>query len=555
MMLLVVCSANGIAATAQQKKLPNVILITLDGLRTDRAGFLGSHAGLTPNLDRLAAGSMVFTQAYAQTPLTIASGATLLTGTYPQINRASALGVLLPRGVPYLPEQLHAHGYRTAAFVDSQQLDPKSGPFQGYDQGFDNYTTEAFQPERRPNAQTDAHGVEATVSRAAKWLPTSQTQPLFLWVHLSPAPATSAAGYDRGIAATDRAVGQFVAALKLKGLYDDSVVVVASLHGESLGAHGEQMSGMFLYDETIHVPLLLKSPGNNGPAKQVRGRVGLLDVSPTLLEMAGMAVPPAMQGHSLLRIAMLGPQSDLPAYARSQLPSQGFACSTIESLRSGKYLYIDSARPELYDLSADPDASHNLAARSPAKVQVLANQLANFDHRLAGNTTSSEAGLTLSETQKLASLGYVGMASSKGVVAPKLSGIDPKDAIGAANKTLLGFVALSEGKTQPAIEQFRAVLSQRQNIYLAQYGMGVALARQQQYAQSIEFLRRAINLQPESAFAHYAMGMSLIKAGDLKTASVHLGIAARLLPAFAELHTQLAQVYDHLGRANNATRP
>jgi arylsulfatase A-like enzyme len=553
--LLVVCFANGVTASAQPQKTPNIVLITLDTMRADRAGFLGGHAGLTPNLDRLAAASMVFGQAYAQTPLTISSTATLLTGTYPQTNRASALGVLLPRGVPYLPEQLHAHGYRTAAFIDSPELDPIHGPFQGYDQGFDSYST-GLQSERGAAAQTDVRGVKVTVSRAANWLPKGAAQPFFLWVHLSPAPASSPIGYDKGIAATDQAVGQFIAALKLKGIYDDSVVVVASVHGESLGDHGEQMSGMFLYDETIHVPLLLKLPGNgSSAARLVKGRVRLLDVSPTLLEIAGIAVPSAMQGQSLLRIAGLGSQVDLPAYARSQLPPEGFACSTIESWRSGKYLYIHSARPEFYDLSADPGADHNLAASAPAKIQVLAAQLAAFDRRLAGNATSSEAGLTLSETQKLASLGYVGLTSHTGTVAPKPTGIDPKDAIGAANKILLGLVALDEGKTEPAIEQFRAVLSQRQNIYLAQYGMGVALARQQQYAQSVGFLRRAINLQPESAFAHYAMGMSLVKAGDLKTAAVHLEIAARLLPSFSGLHAQLAQVHQRLGMSKHSAQP
>src|SRR5215467_3959854 len=112
---------------------PNIILITLDSTRVDRLGFLGARGSLTPNLDGLAHQGIVFAQAYAQAPTTVVSAATILTGTYPQTHQASEFGTPLPATLPYLPALLHASGYRTAAFVGSILLDPRNGPYQGYD--------------------------------------------------------------------------------------------------------------------------------------------------------------------------------------------------------------------------------------------------------------------------------------------------------------------------------------------------------------------------------------------------------------------------------------
>jgi choline-sulfatase len=535
---------------------PNIILITLDATRADRMGFLGSRSGLTPNLDLVARRSIVFAQAYAQAPLTVASSATILTGTYPQTNRASEIGVLLPESVPYLPDLLRTHGYRTAAFVGSIVLDPWNGPFQGYDRGFDRYDAAFHQPQRGVGRyQSVERRGDEVVARANRWLDGKVTQPIFLWVHLCGARATSADSYDRSIAATDRAVGKLMDVLKAKGLYDDALIIIVSNHGESLGAHGEQMSGFFLYDETIHVPLLLKLPQNEKTtAPQVTNHVRLLDIAPSALEVAGIPVPAEMQGQSLLRIAQASSQANQPAYARADLPQQGFGCSLIESWRVGKYLYVNAPIPELYDLSVDPNATRNLAQSSKATLQVLAAQLAAFDRHFEGQGGKPAARLTSSEMQKLASLGYIGLHSPGTSSIQGAKGIDPKDAVVMGNQTLAAFFALDDGKPEQAIPLFRLALSARQNIYLAQYGMAVALNQEQRYAESIEYLHSSIKLQPDSAWAHYEMGVSLSKTGDLKTAVVHLEIASRLMPEFRALHFALAEAYDRLGRSEDAAR-
>jgi choline-sulfatase len=552
---ILILVAFALDASAADK--PNIILITLDATRADRMGFLGSANGLTPSMDRIARQSIIFAQAYSQAPLTVASSATILTGTYPQTNRASELGVLLPETVPYLPGLLRAHGYRTAAFVGSILLDPRNGPFQGYDRGFDIYDAAFHQPQRGESRyqSVERRGDEVT-ERATKWLAAKGTQPIFLWVHLSDPRGIVRSSYDRAIAATDAAVGKLIEGVKAKGLYDDALIIVVSAHGESLGAHGEQMSGMLLYEETIHVPLVLKLPQNQKiPPRRVNNRARLLDIAPTVLELAGIPVPSQMQGQSLRRIAQASSQVDQPAYARSDLPQQGFGCSLIESWRVGKYLYVRAPNPELYDLSADPNATRNLAQTSMATLQVLAAQLAAFDRHFEGESGKPAASrLTSSEMQKLASLGYIGLQSSGASSIQGVKGIDPKDALGLANQTLAAFLALDDGKPEQAIPLFHSALAVRDNIYFAQYGMAVALSQEQRYAEAIGYLHSAIELQPESPWVHYEMGISLLRAGDFQTSSVHLEIAARLLPESSSPHAALADVYEHLGKSQESAR-
>ncbi len=534
---------------------PNIILITLDATRADRMGFLGAHGGLTPNLDSMARQSAVFTQAYAQAPLTVESHATILTGVYPQIHHASEFAVPLATTLPYLPDLLHASGYRTAAFVGSILLDPSNGPFQKYDRGFDVYDAGFHPPQRgESRSRSVARHADQVVARATKWIASNKQSPFFLWVHMHD-PSAPDGIYDRAVATIDAAAGNLVTFLRTQSLYEDALIVVASSHGESLGAHGEDTHGIFLYDETIHVPLLLKLPKGQMAGKQVKNRARLLDVAPTILEAAGIPVPSQMQGQSLLRIAQASSPTDQPAYARSDVAHQAFQCAALESWRAGKYLYIRAPKPELYDLSADPGATRNLAQTSKATLDTLASQLQAFDNRLANEPGKESAtGLTSSEMQKLASLGYVGLQKTGAGVNAATEGIDPKDVMAAANKTLAALQALDDGKPERAIPVLQQILTAQPNLYLAQLAMGTAQFQLQRYAEAIAYLHKAIELQPDSAFAHYTMGLCLMKTGDFKTSAVHLEIAAQRLPRLSALHIALADAYEHLGRGPDAAR-
>lgn len=548
---LLVLPVDSDAAT----KPKTILLITLDSTRADRMGFLGARGNLTPTLDGIGREGIIFSQAYAQAPTTLVSSATILTGTYPQTSRASEFGGSLAAKLPYLPDLLHSSGYRTAAFVGSILLDPRDGPFQGYDRGFDLYDA-AFHQARRGESrfQSVERRGDQIADRAARWLATNKQQPLFLWMHLQDPGDVNGTSYDRAVAAADAAVGKVLAVLRTQSLYDNSLIVVASPHGQSLGAHGEDTHGIFLYDETIHVPLLLKLPKGQMAGTQTKNRARLLDIAPTVLAEAGVAIPAQMQGQSLIRIAQASSQADQPAYSRSDFSQRGFGCSVLESWRAGKYLYIRAPKPELYDLSSDPGATRNLSHSAKATLETMASQLQALDGHLRDDPAKSpSSGLTSSEMQKLASLGYVGLQKAGGVNAAA-EGTDPKDAIGAINKTFGAMLDLEDGKPERAIPSLQQVLAVQPTIYLAQYGIGTALMQQQQYADAIAHLHKAIELQPDSAWAHYEMGLSLMKTGDFKTCAVHLEIALQRLPRFAALHATLAEVYEHLGRNQDAAR-
>lgn len=515
---------------------PNLVLITLDSARADRMGFLGAKGGLTPNLDRLAGESIVFEHAYAQAPSSVVSHATILSGAYPQNTGMSAIGGTLSSSLPYLPDLLKAQGYRTAAFVGSisNELDPQNGLAQGFGRGFQTYA-----------ANAGSVRADQVVARATAWLTHNAQSQFFLWIQLA-APSPTAATHNAAITAEDAAIGKLLALLKQQKLEASTAILITAAHGESFGAHGEETHGIFLYDETIQVPLLVRLPEATPAAKRVTTKVRLIDIAPTLLEIAGVSVPPQMQGQSLLRIARAPSAADLPVYSRSDLPQRGFGWSPLESWRVGKYLYIRAPRPELYDLTADSAATHNLAQTSKATLDTMAAQLENFDRHFTGESAKS-TGLSSSEMQRLASLGYVGLQKSAGSSAA-VSGTDPKDKIAIANQVLETAEAVAQGRTDRAIAALTSITAADPNLYLAQYALGVALSQKGQYAEAVKHLHKAIELQPEAAWAHYAIGTALLKTGDAKTAAIHLEIATQRLPEFAPARIALAEARHDLDR-------
>src|SRR5215469_8341877 len=329
-LLLTACVLASGTSPCRADAKPNVVLITLSSVRADRMGFLGSHPRITPHLDEIAHQSLIFERAFSQSLQTVVSHATILTGTFPQAHRVSELGTPLPDSIPFLPAILHAQGYRTAAFVGSIDLDPRNGLVPGFDRGFSSYNAGFHRPEAGMSRyQSVARRSDLVVSRAISWLNANAGVPFFLWLQFDDANVDSAAAYAQAVAADDAAVGQLISALRAHKLYDEALIAITSDHGQSLGAHGEQTHGVFLYDETVHVPLLLKLPGAENADKRVAAAVSLVDLAPTVLELARVPVPSQMQGESLMRIAQSG--RDEPVYARSDFPQTAFGWSALES--------------------------------------------------------------------------------------------------------------------------------------------------------------------------------------------------------------------------------
>lgn len=554
------------ASAISRAEAPNIILITVDTTRADRMGFLGSKRGVTPNLDVLAHQGVVFERAFSQAPLTPVSHATIFTGTYPQFHTVTDFGHTLPPLLPYVPEILQKSGYHTAAFIGSLILDPKANMAPGFDRGFDFFDA-GFHPKRSPDEDrylTVERRGGVVVAHAIAWLNKNRsTQPFFLWIHLydphapydPPPPYDSRFKdlYDGEIAYADASLGKLFQYLRERGLYDRALITVMSDHGESLGAHGESMHGIFLYDETIHVPLLFKLPGELLAGHRVASQVRLVDVAPTLLSMLSLPLPPTFQGESLVPLMKAAQKKadDLPAYAETDYPHRAFGWSALRSMRTGKYLFVRAPKRELYDESKDQGAQHNLAASSPAVTDTLQAQLDEFrDQTASYHDKPQETPPSGEQADNLAALGYVG--SSAGRSPDPLQGADPKDKIQVSNVLHEGMIAVEDGRYNQAIPLLQQVLADSPAITAAQLQLGIALARTRQYPEAIASLRKAIALMPDSIDAQYQLGLALYESGAWKESAPYFEFVASKRPKWPDAQYSLASVYARIQRVPEA---
>ena len=522
-------------------------------------GFLGSTRGLTPALDLLARDSIVFTRAFAQAPVTTVSHATILTGTFPPFHRVNDFGAALPPGVPYLPETLHDAGYRTAAFVGSIILDPRSGTAPGFERGFDRYDAgfRLQQPGEDRYHSVERRGDEVA-ARALKWLGSAGSGPWFLWVHLFDAhdpydpPADlkrrfASEPYDGEIASVDRLAGTLA-----KAAGTETVVAITADHGEALGDHGESTHGVLLFDAVLQVPLMIRLPRRASAGARISTQVRLADVAPTLLEAAGLPVPPAMQGTSLLPLVRPSsrPLNDRPAYAETDYPRQAFGWSPLAAWRADRFLLVRAPAIELYDTAADPAASHNLASTRARVVDGMSAELEQFiktSGPAAGPGGSIPPRVDPAVAERLAALGYVSGSSTRAG-----SGVNPRDRIGIANALHDAVIAIEAGAFQKAIPLLERVTASDPGIPLAQLQLGIARTRQRQYARAIEPLTRAVALEPEQMIGHYELGVSLYETGQLKSAASQFEIVASKMPAFADARYSLGSVYARIDRVADA---
>lgn len=568
--------ASAVAGTAKSPAAPpSIVLITLDTVRADRMGFLGSQRGLTPNLDALARQAVVFTRAYAQVPLTTASHATILTGTYPQFHKVNDFGVPLANDLPYAPDILRTRGYRTGAFIGSLILDPAAKSAPGFERGFD--TFDGGFHRRRPGEnryQAIERRGDEVVAHALAWLDKHPRGPFFLWVHLYDAhdpydplePFKSryaSAPYDGEIAYVDSAVGKLLSQLRTRGFYDGAIIAVMADHGEALGEHGENSHGIFLYDETIRVPLLFKLPAERSAGKRVDSRVGLVDVLPTILEAVGFPVPHEVQGESLL--PMMKPahaagggtntntaaQSppERPAYAESDYPRRAFGWSSLRALRTGKYLYIEAPHQELYDQSADPPAQHNLSSASAAVTVTLASQLDAFRRKTSSSREAPKTNMDPELQEKLSALGYVASDSNSSTLSGvKDTGADPKDKIEIVNLLHRAELLEEDLRFDEAVPLLEQAIAKEADLPIAYLKLGTAFSILKNYEKAVPVLRKAVELRPDLTVPRYQLGSALFETGGFSEAAGEFEAALTRFPEWAEARFSLATTYARLGR-------
>lgn len=567
---------------------PNVILITLDTARADRMGFLGSKLGLTPNLDTLARESVVFTHAYSQVPLTAPSHATILTGAYPQFHQVNDFQVPLAQDLPYAPAILREHGYHTSAFVGAMVLDPHVGFARGFDRGFDTYDAGFHQahPGEDRYHSSERRGGEV-VAHALAWLNQHPQGPFFMWLHLydahdpydPPEPYKikyAAAPYDGEIAYVDSAVGKFLSDLRTRGLYHGALIAVMADHGEALGDHGEDTHGFFLYDETIHVPLVIKLPSaasaqTDSAGKKIENQVGLVDVLPTILQAAGIAVPQEVQGESLLGMLIAKPAPaesagtsaapdtfpDRPAYAETDYPQNTYGWSPLRALRTGKYLYIKAPRQELYDQSADPKAEHDLSSAAAAVTSTLAGQLDAFRQKTSSSREAPKSAVDPEAQAKLAALGYVAtdsIASKAGPSSAKKQGADPKDKIEIGNLIHRTYLLIEDQRYQEAVPLLRQLIAKEPDTPLAYAQLGQCFVSLKDYPQAVPVLRKAVELRPDMTLPHFQLGVALLETKDIAGAVPELEMVVARVPRWEEAHLLLQMAYAQTDRMPEAIK-
>ncbi|MGZ7031189.1 MAG: sulfatase-like hydrolase/transferase [Thermoanaerobaculia bacterium] len=446
-----------------------VILISIDTLRADHLPAYGYKAVATPALDALAADGVVFEHVYSQCPLTLPSHVTTLTGLLPTTH-----GVRNNLGFRYdaarfvsLPQTLHHHGYVTGGAVSSYVLRGDTG----LRSAFDWYDDEI---EERPGVNTSElqRNGHATAEAAQRWLGgLADARSFFCFLHLyephapyaPPEPFRSryTNPYDGEIAAADDIVGGFVSYLKNRGFYDRSIIIVMSDHGEGLGDHGEQQHGALLYVEEIHVPLIVKLPGNVRKGVRVSGNGALVDLVPTVEKLLGLQ---AQKSDGLDLFGVL--PGDRAIYSETIYPYLQLGWSDLRSLLSDRIHYISSSRPELYDLVADPHEHADVIADHRREAAKLRQLVAAFPPPTAGNVSVDPE-----TAAKLAALGYVGSVKP---LTNEAMRPNPRDVIGTIDETREAFRLLDEGRTAEGIQRMKALVAK--NPYLVDVWIRLAEA-------------------------------------------------------------------------------
>lgn len=536
---------------------PNVLLVTLDTTRADRLSSYGNPEPLTPRLDALARSGVRFASCTTASAFTQASHASIFTGTYPtyhgvRINGQAALAAVQRT----LAESFAERGYATGAFVGAFVLDGRWG----FDQGFAHYD-DAF--ELGAGQQIDLAGVQRpadqVVDAALAWLGGVNrpvAEPFFAWVHLydphapyaPPEPYASRYGgrgltglYDGEIAFADQQVGRLLDWLRVSGLDNRTVVAVVGDHGEALGSHGELTHGYFLYDYALEVPLLLRLPAGAAAGRVIAQPVRTIDLDPTLLALAGLEIPPAAQGRSLLPL-IEGREEASPeyAYSESMAPYLQFGWSPMFSLRGTRYKYIDAPQAELYDLQSDPGETVNLIDRERPVAREMRRALEKIHAQAsAGAPQTDEANLDAETLARLAALGYVGgarAAAHRGLADPALA--DPKAKLGIYGEVSLAGDLVNRGDYAQAVPHLESVLAQDGGVSQAKLLLSTCYQKTGKEAQAKPLLDDILRQDPNDVQALVAMATLLARQGR---GDEVLAIARRAL-AVDERNTQAYQL-------------
>jgi arylsulfatase A-like enzyme/predicted negative regulator of RcsB-dependent stress response len=533
--LLLGGACKGRGAREHYENAP-VIIISIDTLRADHLPAYGYHEVTTPGIDSLRKDSILFGNAYSTVPLTFPSHTAMLTGLLPPENKVrNNIGYTLEPGLPTIPSALKRKGYDTGAAISSYVLRGNTG----LARAFDFYDDSIISKANVPVGSLARSGFE-TAAVAKRWIGEHEARPFFFFLHLfephspyepiEPYRSHFRSAYDGEIATADQIVGTFLAGLKESGIYDKAVIILMSDHGEGLNQHGEPEHGIFVYREVVHVPLLVKLPGNARGGETDDAPVSLIDIFPTVAELTGADKPALLKGRSLLHHDAKDRSRRL--YAETLYPRIHLGWSELRTLIGSDYQYIQAPKPELYDLAKDAAETNNVLTTERRTYASMRDELGAY-----GATIELPTHIDPEEAKKLAALGY--LSSS----APAQSGplADPKDGISQIAAMVAATRLLHEGKTDAAAASFRALLTQNPRLSDAWNQLGEALETSGRLDEAAAAYRKAIELTPELATEFgMKLGSVLLRLDRLDEAEQHARLGEKTNPGGS--HLLLARV-------------
>ncbi|HVT04463.1 MAG TPA: sulfatase-like hydrolase/transferase [Thermoanaerobaculia bacterium] len=473
---------------------PSVFLISIDTLRADHLPLYGYRAVETPSIDAFRKDAILYQNAYSQVPLTLPSHVSILTGLLPaEEGVRDNLGYHFDTHKhPAISSLLRDSGYQTAAAVSAYVLRGETGLRDAFDFYDDKMT--ADDATNAGQIQRDGDLTRATLE---SWLSTPRISPVFALLHLfephtpyePPEPYRSryALPYDGEIARADAIVGRFLDFLKTKGLYDDSLIIVLSDHGEGLGQHGEDEHGIFLYREDIHVPLLIKLPGSKRRGETVSEVVALTGVAPTIAEVAGLAAA-RFAGYSLLAP---GHATHDPVFSETLYPRIHLGWSDLRSAIDARYHLIEAPRPELFEPSSDPGETKNVLSDRRREYSALRAFLDKSPRQL-----TAPAEVSPEEAAKLTALGYLG--SNRGALSEGPLP-DPKDGIRSLKPLQEAARLEAEEKLDDALMKYRQVVRENPRFADAWLSLARVASRKSRWPEAEDAYFKSIQASPSLA--------------------------------------------------------
>ena len=529
---------------SQRVPIRNVVLISIDTCRADHLGCYHQGRQTSPHIDRIAQDGVMFVNAHSTNPVTLPAHCSLLTGTTPPFHRVrDNINYRLGDSNDTLAEILREDDFQTAAFVGAFMLDSNFG----LDQGFDTYNDDmrgsnASSIDSQPNERTAGQ-----VNRAATaWLEAHHEEPFFLFLHYydphafygPPEPFASQYAndpYAGEIAYTDRCVGQLISMLKAKGIYDSTLIIITSDHGESLNEHGEKTHSYFIYQSTIRIPFIMKVPG--GPqGKKVQCPVSITDVLPTVLGLLGKEVPRHVQGVDLSAdlFTDTAPERERFIYMESLYPTK-YECNPLFGLVNGRWKYIWTTNPELYDVRSDSMETANVVKDHVE----FARQLQDHLKMMLAEQSPTDAGDQIQPTdtetmQRLRSLGYIGGGRLNEVDQIDPNAEDPKEFVQVNEHLMSAWGSFNDNRFAMAREKCLEIISERPKVLAPYVILGRIARRQGRHADAV------------SHFSEY-LAIAASKKGLTDEGKV-----VRFDNSMADVHVQLAGALLSVGRVEEA---